>query len=90
MRNSTKKIKKSIADIIEIALLLAAFGVVIEILFGNAVPPWGRVMTNLMGLLGTLGENGFFGLAAVGIVVYLFRRSKVFASDQAVRAHPKR
>jgi len=79
MRNSAKKIKKSIADIIEIALLIAAFGVVIEILFGNAVPPWGRVMTNLMALLATLGESGFFGLAAVGIVVYLFWRAKVFA-----------
>ena len=79
MRNSTKKIKKSIADIIEIALLIAAFGVVIEILFGDAVPLWGRVMTNLMGLLGTLGENGFIGLAALGIVVYLLRRAKVFA-----------
>ena len=79
MRNSTKKIKKSIADIIEICLLLAAFGVVIEILFGAAVPSWGRVMTNLMGVLGTLGQNGFIGLAAVGIVVYLFWRAKVFA-----------
>lgn len=79
MRNSTKKIKKWIAEIIEISLLLAAFGVVIEILFGDAVPLCGRVMTNLMALLGTLGENGFIGLAAVGIVVYLFWRSKVFA-----------
>jgi hypothetical protein len=79
MRNSTKKIKKCIAEIIEISLLLAAFGVVIEILFGDAIPLWGRVMTNLMGLLGTLGENGFIGLIAVGIVVYLFRRGKVFA-----------
>jgi len=78
MRNSTK-VKKWIAEIIEISLLLAAFGVVIEILFGDAVPLCGRVMTNLMGLLGTLGENGFIGLAAVGIVVYLFRRGKVFA-----------
>ena len=77
--SNSKKIKKSIADIIEISLLLAAFGVVVEILFGDAVPLWGRVMTNLMGLLGTLGENGFIGLAAVGIVVYLLRRGKVFA-----------
>ena len=78
MRNSTK-IKKWIAEIIEISLLLAAFGVVIEILFGDAVPLCSRVMTNLMGLLGTLGENGFIGLAALGIVVYLLRRAKVFA-----------
>ena len=79
MSSSTKKIKKWIAEIIEISLLLAAFGVVIEILFGDAVPLCGRVMTNLMALLSTLGDNGFIGLIALGIVVYLLRRAKVFA-----------
>ncbi len=78
MRNSTK-VKKWIAEIIEISLLLAAFGVVIEILFGDAVPLCGRVMTNLMTLLSAVGEHKFIGLAALGIVVYLFRRGKVFA-----------
>ncbi len=77
--SNSKKIKKSIADITEIALLLAAFGVVVEILFGDAVPVFGGIMTNLMGLLRTLGENGFIGLAALGIVLYLFRQGKVFA-----------
>ena len=78
MRHSTK-VKKWIAEIIEISLLLAAFGVVIEILFGDAVPLCGRVMTNLMTLLSTVGEHKFIGLVALGIVVYLFRRAKVFA-----------
>lgn len=78
MRKSTK-VKKWVADILEISLLLVAFGVVIEILFGNAIPLWGRVMTNLMALLAAVGENGFIGLATLGIVVYLFWRSKVFA-----------
>lgn len=78
MRKSTK-VKKWVAEILEISLLLVAFGVVIEILFGDAIPLWGRVMTNLMALLGAVGENGFIGLATLGIVVYLFWRSKVFA-----------
>ena len=60
-------------------LLLVALGIVVEILFGDAVPLFGGIMTNLMGLLSTLGENGFIGLAALGIVLYLFRRGKVFA-----------
>lgn len=78
MRNVTK-IKKSLAGIIEISLLLVAFGVVIEILFGNEVPFWGGIITNLIGLLSTLGENGLIGLVALGIVIYLFRRGRVFA-----------
>jgi len=77
--SNSKKIKKWIAEVTEIALLLAAFGVVIEILFGDAVPLVGSVMANLMGLLRTLSENGFIGLIALGIVLYLFRRGKVFA-----------
>lgn len=74
-----KKIKKWVAEITEIFLLLVALGIVVEILFGDAVPLFGGIMTNLMGLLSTLGENGFIGLAALGIVLYLFRRGKVFA-----------
>jgi len=77
--SNSKKIKKWIADVTEITLLLAAFGVVVEILFGDAVPVFGGILTNLMGVLYTLGENGFIGLAALGIVVYLLRRGKVFA-----------
>ena len=78
MRN-LKKIKKSVAEITEICLLLIALGIVVEILFGDAVPLFGGIMTNLMGLLGTIGESGFIGLVALGIVLYLFRSGKVFA-----------
>jgi len=78
MRNLTK-IKKCIAGIIEISLLLVALGVVVEILFGHEVPFWGGIMTNLIALLSTLGENGLIGIVALGIVLYLFRRGKVFA-----------
>lgn len=78
MRQATK-VKKWVAEIIEISLLLVAFGVVVEILFGDAVPFVSGILPNLMGVLSTLGENGLIGLAALGIVVYLFRRGKVFA-----------
>jgi hypothetical protein len=78
MQNVTK-IKKSLAGMIEICLLLVALGVVVEILFGSEVPFWGGIMTNLLGLISTLGENGLVGLAALGIVLYLFRRGRVFA-----------
>jgi len=78
MRNLTK-IKKYIAGIIEISLLLVALGVVVEILFGSEVPFWGGIMTNLIAVLSTLGENGLIGIVALGIVLYLLHRGKVFA-----------
>jgi len=76
---NNKKIHEWITEITEISLLLIAFGVVAEILFGSVVPIGSRIMTNLIGSLGTLGESGFAGLVALGIVVYIFRRAKVFA-----------
>ena len=76
---NNKKIKKWIAEFIEISLLLVAFGIVIEILFGGIVPLGSGIMMNLMGLLSTLGDNGFIGLVALGIVIYILWRGKVFA-----------
>lgn len=70
-----KKIEKSLGEIIEISLLLIALGIVIEILFGDAVPFLGRVVWNLTELLNTLGENGFVGLIASSIIVFLFYRT---------------
>lgn len=78
-KKNNKKITKWIAEFIEISLLLVAFGIVIEILFGSVVPFGSGIMINLMGMLRTLGDNGFIGLAALGIVVYILRKGKVFA-----------
>ena len=76
---NTRKIKKGITESIEISVLLIAFGIVIEILFGGIVPLGSGIMMNLMGLLSTLGDNGIIGLATLGIVVYILWRNKVFA-----------
>ena len=78
-KTNIKKTKKWIAEIIEISLLLVAFGIVIEILFGSVAPFGSRIIMNLIGLLSTLGNNGFIGLVVLGIVVYIFRRGNVFA-----------
>lgn len=76
---SSRKIRKSIGEVIEISLLLVAFGIVIEILFGGVVPMSNGILMNLIGLLNTLGDNGIIGLAALGLIVYIFRKGKVFA-----------
>ena len=74
-----EEIKKWIGEITEISLLLIAFGVAVEILFGDAIPFFGGIVANLTGLLSTLGENGLVGLVALGVIVYLFQRKKAVA-----------
>ena len=77
--NYFNEIKKWISEITEIALLLVAFGIVCVILFGDTVPFVGGIITNLMGVIRTLGENGIVGLFALGIIVYLFQKKKATA-----------
>jgi len=76
---NSRKIKKSIGEVIEISLMLVAFGIIVEILSGGIVPLGSGIMMNLMGLLSTLGDNGLVGIMVLGIVIYIFRKGKVFA-----------
>ncbi len=72
--------KKWLGEITEILLLLIALGIAGEILFGKAVPfLGGSVIANITGLLNTLGENGFVGLIALGIILYLFNKKRAVA-----------
>ena len=70
------EIRKWLVEITEIALLLIALGVTVEILFGNTVPFFGQVVANITGLVKTLGDNGLVGLMALGIILFLFYRKK--------------
>ena len=74
-----QEVKNWLGEITEIALLLVALGVVVEILFGQKVPFFGGIVANLTTLLGTLGENGLVGLVALAIIMFLFYRKKVTA-----------
>ena len=70
-------IKKWLGELTEIALLLIALGIVIEILFGSSgttIPFFGGIVTNLTGLISSLGQNGVVGLIALGIILFLFRK----------------
>jgi len=80
MDSFLKQTKKWLGEIIEISLLLISVGVVVEILFGPAVPLFGGVVTNLVELIGTLGENGLAGLIALSVILFLFyNRERVAA-----------
>ena len=74
-----EQVKRWLAEITEIALLLIALGVAVEILFGSAVPWFGGIVTNLTALLTTLGDNGLVGLIALGIIVWLFHKRRAIA-----------
>jgi hypothetical protein len=69
--------KKWLGEVTEIALLLIALGIAVEILFGQQVPFFGTVVNNLTALISSLGQNGLVGLIALGIIVYLFRKKAV-------------
>lgn len=71
--------KRWLGEITEIALLLIALGITVEILFGTKVLFFGSVVTNLTALLSTLGENGIVGLIALGIILFLFHRKRAVA-----------
>ena len=77
-----EEIKRWLCEITEIFLLLVALGVVLAVLFGSSVPFFGEIMPNLTALIASLGENGLVGLIALGVVVWLFRRSAVAPQAQ--------
>ena len=72
-----QELKKWIGEITEIALLLVALGIVIEILFGQGVPFVGGIVTNLTTLINSLGENGLVGLIALAIILLFYRKKAV-------------
>lgn len=75
--NFLEQVKKWIGQITEIALLLIALGIAVEILFGATVPFFGgQIVANLTALLNTLGQNGLVGLVALGIILYLFNKKR--------------
>ena len=75
--NVLNQVKNWLGEITEIALLLIAVGIAVEILFGASVPFFGGIVTNLTTLLSSLGDNGLVGLIALGIIMYLFNKSRV-------------
>jgi hypothetical protein len=73
------EIKKWLAEITEIALLLIALGVAVEILFGDKVSFFSGIVGNITNLLSMLGDKGLVGLIAMGVILYLFNRRKATA-----------
>ena len=68
--------KRFLREVVEIGLLLIAVAVIIQVIFGSAVPfVGGDVVNNLLAIVTTLGDGGLVGLIAVGIILYLINKN---------------
>ena len=68
--------KNFLSEVVSLGLLLIAVGVVLQVIFGSAVPfVGGDIVGNLTNLIGSLGEGGLDGLISIGIILYLIQRA---------------
>jgi len=68
-------VKNWLKQITEVGLLLIAAAVVLEVIFGSAVPFIGvGILDNIIALTAQLGQDGLVGLIAIGIIVWLYMR----------------
>ena len=59
----------------EAGLALLALGIIMQVLFGKAVPfVGGDIVGNITSIVATLGAQGVVGLAAVGVIYAIFNR----------------
>lgn len=72
--NAIDKLKKWIAQITELGLLLIALAIVLQILVGGNLGFFDNVVGNLTNLIGNLGDNGVVGLIAIAIILWLFAK----------------
>ena len=68
-------LKSWLREIAEVGLLIIAAAVVLEIIFGSAVPFAGiGILGNLTQLTAQLGSDGLVGIITIGLVVWLYMR----------------
>ncbi len=59
----------------EAGVALLALSIVMQIIFGKAVPfIGGDVIGNITGIVGALGAQGLVGLASIGVIYAIFTR----------------
>ncbi len=65
-----------IKKLTEAGVSLLALAIVMQIIFGKAVPfIGGDVIGNITAIVGQLGAQGLVGLAAVGVIYAIFTRN---------------
>jgi hypothetical protein len=59
----------------EIGVALLALGIILQLLFGKAEPLLGAdIAGNIMAFIGKMGGQGFVGLIAIGVVLFILNR----------------
>ena len=72
--NVIDSIKKWIAQVTELGMLLVALAIVLQILIGDNLAFFDDVVGNLTALIASLGDNGLVGLVAIAIILWLFAK----------------
>ena len=68
-------VKSWLKQITEVGLLVIGAAVVLEVIFGSAVPFIGvGILDNIITLTANLGQDGLVGIIAIGIIVWLYMR----------------
>lgn len=78
--NILEKVSHWANKITEVGVSLIALGVVLEVLFkGMHIPFWPKVsvVENIMGILGSLSNEGLLGLVGVFILYHILKHKTV-------------
>lgn len=70
-----EKVKTWAKEIVDLAVVLIAFGVVVSIIFG-ADNGWyfGQITNNLIAFINDIGSNSLAGIIALFVIIYAFSR----------------
>ena len=73
--NPIQQVRDWAKDIVDLALILIAFGVVVYIIFGPE-SGWyfSSITTNLIGFINEIGSNSLAGIIALFVIIWCFAR----------------
>jgi hypothetical protein len=67
--------KMMVLRLTDIGIALLALGIILQLLFGNAMPFLGNdISANIMTFIKGLGGQGLAGLVAIAVVLYILNR----------------
>ena len=75
LNNGFAVAKSLLGNIVDLGVKLLAVGVILQIIFGAAVPFLGLdILGNVLKFVTALGGQGLVGLVALGVLVWAFNR----------------
>lgn len=73
--NPIERVKNWAKELVDLAVVLIAFGVVVSIIFGPE-NGWyfGKITNNLIMFINDIGNNSLAGIIALFVIIYAFTR----------------